>query len=95
VISITSRINLGAKILDTFFHTRRWRERVVLERLDMDSMKECILGHVFGDYRDGVAQLDLTLEETINFGFTQPRIKKDRRLTKAWRDFLNKNKDTK
>lgn len=46
----------GVLILDDYFGPG-WRENIDTATLDLDSLRDCILGQLFGHYCDGLAML--------------------------------------
>lgn len=54
-MTIEESVALGAALLDE--RLPGWSEQVEIEELNMVSGAYCVLGQVFGDYLDGVADL--------------------------------------
>jgi len=71
--SADSRVQAGAQLLD---ETKPdWFERVNVDELDMKKAKYCVLGHVYGDYYDGLRVLGLPIYDrgqSSNLGFIIP-----------------------
>lgn len=79
----------GVALLDTEVHN--WREAIDCGALDLGDCNRCVLGHVFGDYESGLAELGLSEEEAIEYGFDVGSARDHRSyswLTKKWRKVL-------
>ena len=46
------RVAAGARLLDEY--SERWWEDVDLDRLDLSSCTQCVMGQLFGEYGDGL-----------------------------------------
>ena len=57
----------GAEFLDEDFPG--WADRIDVDRLDLTSGCDCVLGQLFGGFRDGVELLGLTLSVSRVLGF--------------------------
>lgn len=67
-MTLEERITRGAELLDA--RVPGWRERVDVQRLDLSSDTECVLGHVLGSYARGLEALGLTPAQSWAHGFT-------------------------
>lgn len=58
-LTIEQRVAAGAKWLDE--NQPRWLDHVDIEALDLESCQRCVLGQLFGDFRESplLAGLDL------------------------------------
>ena len=59
VTELAPRAERGATLLDS--RVPRWIRLINLDTLDLVSMAGCVLGQCFGDYGEGLAELDLTM----------------------------------
>ncbi len=70
IFSIGGRIAAGMKILDDL-GPPDWRTRLRLDRLNIMSRSNCILGQLYDDYRIGCSELGINhSREAAEYGFT-------------------------
>jgi hypothetical protein len=74
------RVQAGIKFLDENA-PRNWRERVDLDRLDIDKSSRCVLGLVYGNYWTGLSALNIA----VDLGFIAGNTRADL-LTLTWRE---------
>lgn len=55
MIDHTSNVARGVELLDSRF--ANWRKVIDLDKLDMLSLDNCVLGQLFGSYSNGVSAL--------------------------------------
>ena len=74
----------------------QWIERINVERLDINSYFDCVLGQVFGEFDEGVIKLELDLAGTANktatswsHGFRPILLEDGQRLTNLWVETIN------
>lgn len=66
--TIEARVTRGAQLLDE--RLPGWVDRIDLDRLNLASSCNCILGQKFGDYLDGIdALFNCQNTDAINHGF--------------------------
>lgn len=53
--TVEERVASGAYMLDV--HAPGWRDKIDLDRLNVRSCDDCILGQVFGEYTTGLIEL--------------------------------------
>jgi hypothetical protein len=58
--AIAERVAAGAALLDE--KIPGWRDEINIKTLDLVSFRQCILGQLFGHYRDGLEALDVSPE---------------------------------
>lgn len=56
------RVEKGVELLDDYFGGRHWTSRIDYVRLELADPFECILGHLFSGYINGMS----TLEEFLS-----------------------------
>lgn len=61
------RVLKGIQLLDT--KIPGWRELVDFDKLDLLNANMCILGQVYGDFGQGVYELEIPWVEVSNYGF--------------------------
>lgn len=62
------RVARGAALLDDFYGSDRWVDKVSLLRLDITHRHDCVLGQVFGHYRTGMRSLGIN--RLYEYGFS-------------------------
>lgn len=71
-LTVGERVESGAKLLDDY--ASDWYRFVDLGRLDIQSIQNCILGQIFGSFRNGTRDLgfegDRAEEERLGFEMT-------------------------
>jgi hypothetical protein len=83
---------LDEKVPDWFLHTRT--HPIDVTRIAMNKKEECILGYLFGSYRNGLKKLDLHPYDAGNYGFQVPVAvhyiidKLDDPSTRTWLDAI-------
>lgn len=82
-----AKIAAGIKLLDNHVGSS-WRDSINLDTLNLGSCSVCVLGQVFGDYQEGLDELDL--EEGYDYGFNTMSGDMTE-LTAAWKVALGKN----
>lgn len=85
-MSFKEAVDRGIKFLD-YFHPG-WKEKIDVDKLDMDDNECCILGQLYGDYCEN----PLEFNQCYNYGFTGSRTDMPE-LTKEWRSRFLKNFD--
>lgn len=65
-----------------------WMDKVDFTRLNMNSVKDCVLGQLYGDYDKGLVQVGIAESSSGVYGFTTSDWSGDSMssLTKAWKD---------
>jgi hypothetical protein len=61
------RVSAGAVLLDE--QRPGWYAQIDLQRLDMDSYDDCVLGQLFGSFEGGLETLDAVGLYIYNIGF--------------------------
>ena len=90
---LEKRVIRGVKFLDE--HYPGWLQEIDVDRLNLEHYSNCVLGQLYGDFGDGMYDLELSEEDIEFFGFFIPRhdptVFKQayERLTLAWKDMLN------
>lgn len=64
---LRERVASGAEYLDEVYAD--WAATIDVDTLDLNGCDECVLGQLFGGFRDGMEQLGLTLSVTRVLGF--------------------------
>lgn len=79
----------GVELLDN--HRPDWRQEVNSDQLDVFDADTCILGQVFGDFGEGLTQLDLSILsiEVFRHGFNSINEKENTILNELWREEIN------
>lgn len=83
---IIERVDNGIKELD--HHVPGWRDKVNCAILDVYSLKDCVVGQVFGSYDAGDRVLDLDDTKARYYGFDaeNPNDKEEyENLTNEWK----------
>lgn len=80
---LTTRVARGAEYLDEV--RPDWWRSVNLERLDLVSGDDCILGQIWDDYGYAVELLRLTERDVTDYGFGLVTAASWPRLTALWR----------
>jgi len=65
--SAERRVARGAKFLDE--RVPNWEQRINLERLDISSDTDCVLGQLFGTYVESFGKTPLSNDQDLEFGF--------------------------
>lgn len=65
-----------------------WMDKIDFTRLNMNSVKDCVLGQLYGDYDKGLVQVGIAESSSGIYGFTVSGWGGDAMssLTKAWKD---------
>lgn len=82
--NFTSKVNAGIALLDR--EQPGWRTKIDLDKLDLASCSVCVLGQIFGDYDEGIEQLNIN---GYDYGFNAMSGMSE--LTEAWKEALGKN----
>lgn len=89
-MSIKCRVESGAEYLD--HKVSDWAEKIKLQSFSLASGQSCILGQLFGNYVNGLAQVNLDYGTAFVLGFHQnpngdrkEGHKEWNQLTKAWK----------
>lgn len=86
---IDERVERGAALLDQV--RPGWHIEVDITRLHLGSYTRCVLGQLFGEFRDGTAVLfPGDAAESIAYGFDGDDEHTD--LTLAWLDLINERR---
>lgn len=80
----TAKVNAGIALLNS--RKPGWQSKINLDTLDLASCSVCVLGQIFGDYYDGIDELDVS---GYDYGFNAMDGMQE--LTKAWKEALGKN----
>ncbi|MEU9871072.1 hypothetical protein AB0C87_24795 [Actinomadura sp. NPDC048021] len=67
-MTLRQRVLAGGLFL-TVLRGDEWWNQINLDRLDLDSLFDCILGQLYTSFGDGVERFDLTEGDTYAFGF--------------------------
>ena len=87
--STSPRIERGAALLDTA--APGWEGKIDLNTLDLSSGWYCVVGQVYGDYIDGLAELNGEAEEQPwKYGFESMAAESYDSLTDKWRRFITR-----
>jgi hypothetical protein len=78
------RVQAGIKFLDENA-PRNWRERVDLDRLDIDKSSRCMLGQIYNNYWTGLTALNITTPQAVDLGFIAGNTS-GALLTQVWRE---------
>ena len=84
-LPIADRVSAGIDFLDG--RVPGWDERIDLDTLKIEHCTRCVLGQLFGDFGDGLDQLDLYHDKDVRLGFAREpgeSIFVYRDLTAAW-----------
>jgi hypothetical protein len=88
--ALMARVKAGAAVLDKDW--QGWRSGIDLERLDITSIGNCVLGQLYGDYGTGWRTLEKQAGyelECRDLGFSWWWNEEDPDLlTAVWRDYL-------
>lgn len=79
-----AKVAAGVKVLDR--EVPNWRSKIDVDNLDLGSCSICILGQVFGDYNDGLNELNV---DGYDHGFNTTGSYNE--LTAAWKEALGTN----
>src|SRR5688572_15387979 len=66
-INYKEQIQNGIKLLNE--KVPNWRNVINLEELDLYSCTNCVLGQVYGGYRSGLHELNLSKKSSEHYGF--------------------------
>ncbi len=89
---IRSRVEAGAKFLDSILDPADWPHRIDLETLDINSCTECMFGQIEGDFYTMRRMHDLNSEQCQDLGFLvvgdDPDDGEDAMLDQAWHAYV-------
>lgn len=81
------RIERGAAVLDQ--NAPGWETKISLDHLDLANASYCVLGQVYGDYDNGLRELDGEVEtHPARYGFLAQGDEDYDSLTDKWRAFI-------
>lgn len=60
----------GAQFLDTMFPG--WCDYISIEKLNLSDAETCILGQLYGEYSNGLYELELEMWDAEELGFDLP-----------------------
>jgi hypothetical protein len=86
--SIAERVAAGAALLDE--RVPGWHDAIDVDRLDIDSPTQCVLGQLYGDYlagEDALSELADSWSSAVSYGFVERDVDGDE-LTDAWRALI-------
>lgn len=63
-----NRVQRGIVFLDK--QKPGWHCDINVDKIDMSHSDSCILGQLFGNYEDGLDELELEHDEAVNYGLT-------------------------
>ena len=89
---VEKRVRAGIQFLDKQYG-RKWREKVDLDRLNMVSCFDCLLGQIMENYDSHLKKLGLTSDRAADLGFdlsTEDIFSMWQDLTQTWRRVLRK-----
>lgn len=72
----------------------KWRDKINLKTLVSQSLDDCVLAQVFGDYPFGLDRLGISIHTAHKYGFdidTDELVGSYRELTDAWKEYLAPN----
>lgn len=90
----------AVEILDKNFPN--WRDKINLEKLDMNMIDRCILGQLYNNYYKGLSALNLSNNPPQGFGYLERNCNisdmlqisiSNKELTKQWKQFLMDTKE--
>ncbi len=93
----------GARFLDELpedILAPGWRARIRQGDLDIESPCRCMMGQLFGDFNEFVAEQDIPRGALINLGVFEPgrrgpdRTRRYDLLTNAWKGVINEGLET-
>lgn len=64
---LRQRVSAGAEFLDGIYD--EWADTIDVSTLDLTGCTECVLGQLFGGFREGMERLGLSLSVTRVLGF--------------------------
>lgn len=82
--TVTERVERGATLLDE--HMPGWEGRIDLERLNLASACDCVVGQLLGSYR--YVYVDLYIKSGTTYGFESTPPGNYSGLTRAWRKLI-------
>ena len=89
---IQSRVEAGAKFLDSILDPTDWPHRIDLDTLDINSCGECMFGQIEGDFYAMKLMHDLSSGQCQDFGFLvagdEPDDGEDHMLDQAWHAYV-------
>lgn len=65
---LKKRVKKGIEFLDN--EIPDWKQQIKLDELDLGKCRKCILGQLFGDYENGLNELDILYSSASDYGFT-------------------------
>jgi hypothetical protein len=89
--SLYDVVRRGARLLDR--EAPGWERKIDLDTLDLEHTCNCVVGQVYGDYDEGIEQLDGDAEshpERYGFDIDPAADYEYESLTERWRGFLKR-----
>lgn len=68
--TVGDRVAAGIHFLDDRFSGPEWREKIVVEEIDISCGGRCIIGQLMGNFFLSLEKLDLTTRQASLLGFT-------------------------
>lgn len=89
LLTIDERVDNGAGLLDQY-GPHDWRERIDPARLDIDTGTNCVIGQLYGDWEQGLAELELRdwSDDATFYGLYPAEDGDGEALTASWRSLL-------
>lgn len=82
------RVLAGAQFLTKTYGVK-WKKKVKLDSLDLESSSYCILGQTDSDFSEHRTKLELSYKKCEDYGFIKKNAKY-KSLTKTWKEYLVK-----
>lgn len=97
--TVRARVYAGAAFLDAFLGTK-WAKQIDPKRLAIANGSSCVLGQVFGDYSEGIDELNLrdlngvsvTMARTLGFECDKDAGVEYANLDTEWKKLLRNRK---
>ena len=86
--SLRKRVEAGAALLDKIRSKRLkpWRDKIDLDRLDLNSSCNCVIGQIYGSYFSAIERLEVGTHNEVELGFMPSGAGWP--LTREWRKYL-------
>ena len=94
--TLEERVQAGAEYLDEI--RPGWEEEVNTDHLQLNNCLDCVLGQLFGDFDEALAELDITEGDAKSMGFLLSEFRNFEEedypeLTDIWRDLIKKRRN--
>lgn len=90
--TLRDRVEAGAAMLDKIRSKRLkpWRDKIDLDRLDLNSGCNCVIGQVYGSYFSAIERLEVGSDNEVELGFMPSG--PGWPLTRAWRKYIKETR---